>query len=127
VNLTTFAHIPSNTNDPHLILLAPSKVDRREFLLAVKKSSRALKALLHLNPQSRAIKSLIYYKAKRNHLHIDDRGDILIVYQPHNTHQNVKIDITTSTPEITTILDTFLGEMTKTRLPRTHTHNTQRH
>jgi hypothetical protein len=70
---------------------------------------------------------MLYYKAKRNHLRIDNRGDILIIYQPNNTQLNVKIDLTTSTPEIAAKFDTFLGEMAKTRLPKTHKHNNQRY
>jgi hypothetical protein len=62
---------------------------------------------------------LLYYKAKRNHLRVDDRGDLLIIYQANNTQQNVKIDLTTSPLEIAAKFDTFLGEMAKTRLPKT--------
>jgi hypothetical protein len=80
LNLAAFTRITTDINDPRLILEAPGKVARRELLLAVKKAHNTLKVVLHLPPQARANKSLIYFKAKRNYLRIDDRGDIVIAY-----------------------------------------------
>jgi hypothetical protein len=51
----------------------------------------------------------MYYKAKRSNLRIDDRGDILILYEQHNPEQNIKIDVQTSKPEAATKMENFLG------------------
>ena len=109
-NIEHFTRIQTTDHDPRLILVAPGKVARRELLLAAKKTKNDIKVLLHLSPQSRAHKSFVYYKATRNHLRIDDRGDLLIVYQPHNTYNNVKIDMTTSAQAVADKIDIFLGE-----------------
>jgi hypothetical protein len=115
VNLKSFTRRTSEADDPRLILEAPNAVARRELLLAAKKTGQSLKVLLHLNPQSRANKSLLYYKTKRNHLRIEDRGDLVIIYVQQNTIQNVKIDVNTSAQAVTDKMDVFLGELEMTR------------
>ena len=106
--------------------MAPTQVARRELLLAAKNSHYKIHALLHLTHQSRLNKSAIYYQAKRNHLRIDDRGDILIVHKHPETQHNVKIDVRTSAQDVADKIDTFLGELAWTSLPRTHAQHTQR-
>jgi hypothetical protein len=53
----------------------------------------------------------MYFKAKRNYLRIDDRGDIVIAYQQQNEQNNVKIDVLNSAQAVEDKFDTFLGEM----------------
>jgi hypothetical protein len=60
IDLKKFTCIYENTNDPRLIIEAPSKVARRSILLALKKNKSYTRALLHLAPEERAKKSLVY-------------------------------------------------------------------
>ena len=106
----TFARRIPDANNPRLILEAPTKVARRELLLAAKKTNRAITVLLHLSPQSQANKSYIYYKARQQQLRINDRGDIVIVYQESNTQQNAKIDVQSGAQTVTDKMEYFLEE-----------------
>jgi hypothetical protein len=125
INLQSFTRVKTEPQDPRLILEAPNKVARRELLLAAKKTRRSLKVLLHLSPQSRANKSLLYYKAKRHTLRIDDRGDILILYQQHNQSNNVKIDVQNSAHAVTDKLNAFLDVLAKASQPILKTNTLQ--
>ena len=82
INLKAFTCITDVKNEPRLIIEAPSKVVRRELLLALKKNRSHTWALLHLSPEERAKKSLLYSTVKRRPLRIEDWGDIVILSHP---------------------------------------------
>jgi hypothetical protein len=74
-------------------LEAPSPAERRALLLALRSRRTQWRIHLHLSPHGKANKTLVYHKAAMYQVHIEDRGDILIVSKQSDTTTNVKIQV----------------------------------
>jgi hypothetical protein len=108
-----FTRITPPFGDHRLILEAPSPAERRALLLALRARKSQWRIHLHLSPYGKANKTLVYHRASLYQVHIEDRGDLLIVRAKADSATRIIVQVQSDAATVDTMLRTFLETMPK--------------
>ena len=95
------------------MLKAPSQLDRRALLDALKASKSHVHIHFHLSSLGQANKTLVYHLAKKNQVHIKDHGDIVHLAWKQNPSEFINLEILKTSDEVLARLHTFFGTRPK--------------